>query len=197
MNCQSCGRALADTAKFCPGCGTKVEQTGASAAQAATQQPYAQAPQPAPPQAAPPQQQFPQPPQQQPLPMQQQPAPQMPVPGGAQQGILGKRILAYLIDGLLMMVVCLIPILGWIAVVVYGLVKDALFDGRSLGKKAMGIRVINLETGQPADFKDSILRNIVYFIPFFTIVELIILISRSGESRLGDDWFKTKVILAP
>lgn len=190
MNCASCGKELADTAKFCPGCGMKVENAPGAQAQ---------------PQAAPGGQQTPQTPQQQPPaappprqmpPQQQHGAQQGQSPGGApqQQGILGKRILAYLIDVLLMIVASLIPVAGWIAVAAYTLCRDALFDGRSVGKKAMGIRVVNIETGQPAQVKDSILRNVVLLIPLFPIVEAIILITRGGESRFGDEWFKTRVI---
>ncbi|NJR42921.1 MAG: hypothetical protein HC767_09930 [Akkermansiaceae bacterium] len=45
----------------------------------------------------------------------------------------------------------------------------------------------------------TIIRNVVFMIPCFAIVELIVLITRQGKPeegrRLGDDWAKTKVIV--
>jgi uncharacterized RDD family membrane protein YckC len=109
----------------------------------------------------------------------------------------GSRIVAYIIDGLIIGVMCLIPIAGWIAGIAYGLTRDSLpfLDGQSIGKKAMGLRAVT-EDGQPltGNWSPGIIRNIVLWIPLFPLVELIVLLTNENGLRLGDQWAKTKVI---
>ena len=109
----------------------------------------------------------------------------------------GTRIVAYLIDCLVMIPVFLIPILGMIVGVAYYITRDCLpfLDGQSIGKKAMGLRAVT-EDGQPLtnNWGPGIVRNIVLLIPFFPLVELIVLLSSKTGLRLGDQWAKTKVI---
>ncbi len=116
-----------------------------------------------------------------------------------QDASLGSRIIAVLIDGLLSGIVSLVPIVGWIAAIAYNLTRDALpfLDGQSLGKKAMKLRAVDAETGKPLtnQWGPSIVRNIVLFIPFFAIVELIVLASNKNGQRLGDQWAKTRVVI--
>ena len=109
----------------------------------------------------------------------------------------GTRIVAYLIDIVLVILMSLVPIAGWIAAIVYVITRDALpfLDGQSIGKKAMGLRAVS-EDGQALtnNWGPSIIRNIVLFIPFFALVELFVLLSNEKGLRLGDQWAKTKVI---
>jgi uncharacterized RDD family membrane protein YckC len=109
----------------------------------------------------------------------------------------GSRIVAYIIDALIMGVLWLIPIAGWIAGAAYALTRDSLpfLDGQSIGKKAMGLRAVT-EAGEPLtnNWGPGIIRNIVLWIPFFPLVELIILLTNEKGLRLGDQWAKTKVI---
>ncbi len=116
-----------------------------------------------------------------------------------QDASLGNRIIAVLIDGLLSGIVSLVPIVGWIAAIAYNLTRDALpfLDGQSLGKKAMKLRAVDAETGKPLtnQWGPSIVRNIVLFIPFFAIVELIVLANNKNGQRLGDQWAKTRVVV--
>ena len=110
---------------------------------------------------------------------------------------LGSRIVAYIIDALVIGAMCIIPIAGWIAGIAYGLTRDSLpfLDGQSLGKKAMGLRAVT-EDGQPLtnNWGPGIIRNIVLWIPLFPLVELIVLATNDKGLRLGDQWAKTKVI---
>lgn len=46
----------------------------------------------------------------------------------------------------------------------------------------------------PAFRRSGVIRNIVLWIPFFPLVELIVLLSNNNGLRLGDQWAKTKVI---
>ena len=109
----------------------------------------------------------------------------------------GNRIVAYLIDVLVIAGVSFVPFIGWIVGIAYALTRDALpfLDGQSIGKKAMGLRAVT-EDGQPLtnNFGPSLIRNIVLFIPFFPLVELIVMLTNSNKLRLGDQWAKTKVV---
>lgn len=109
----------------------------------------------------------------------------------------GNRIVAYLIDCLVMIPVFLIPILGLFIGVAYYITRDCLpfLDGQSIGKKAMGLRAVT-EDGRPLtnNWGPGIIRNIVLLIPFFPLIELIVLLTNVDGLRLGDQWAKTKVV---
>lgn len=109
----------------------------------------------------------------------------------------GSRILAYLIDVIMMGLMSLVPIAGFIAAIVYGLTRDSLpfLEGQSIGKKAMNIRAVT-EDGQvlTGNWGPGIIRNIVLWIPFFPLVELIVLLTNEKGLRLGDQWAKTMVV---
>jgi uncharacterized RDD family membrane protein YckC len=85
--------------------------------------------------------------------------------------------------------------------VAYLLTRDALpfLEGQSVGKKAMGIRAVTT-AGKPltGDWQPCLIRNGVLIIPFFALVELIVLLTRQDKPkpllRLGDEWAHTKVI---
>lgn len=70
------------------------------------------------------------------------------------------------------------------------LFKDA-FQGRSIGKRALGLAVLKIKTSQPAGPVESFLRNVPLFVPF---VALFALTSLENESRLGEGWAGTKVV---
>lgn len=109
----------------------------------------------------------------------------------------GTRIVAYIIDAIIMGLMSFIPYVGWIAAVAYGLTRDSLpfLEGQSIGKKAMGLRAVT-EDGLPLtnNWGPGIIRNIVLLIPLFPLVELIVLLTNDKGLRLGDQWAKTKVI---
>jgi uncharacterized RDD family membrane protein YckC len=125
------------------------------------------------------------------------PSPEAPVAG--EMAPVGKRVLAFIIDGLIAMACSIVPIVGPLAGMAYGLTRDSLpfLDGQSIGKKALKLRAVHAETGLPLtnDWGPSLIRNIVLWIPFFALVELIVLITNDENRRLGDQWGKTKVIL--
>jgi uncharacterized RDD family membrane protein YckC len=109
----------------------------------------------------------------------------------------GSRIVAYIIDVVLIILVSFVPFVGWVAGVVYAITRDALpfLEGQSVGKKAMGLRAVT-EDGQALtnNWGPSIIRNIVLFIPLFPLVELIVMLTNDKNLRLGDQWAKTQVI---
>ena len=110
----------------------------------------------------------------------------------------GNRIVAYLIDVVLVAVVSIVPFVGWIAGLAYLLTRDALpfLDGQSIGKKVMKLRAVTAEDDQPLtnNWGPAILRNIVLFIPLFPLIELIVMLTNDQKLRLGDQWAKTRVV---
>lgn len=121
------------------------------------------------------------------------------------------RTIAKILDFIIITAVAeVIPKAGFFAGLAYLLIGDALFDGRSLGKKLIGLRVISSETNEPCSFKDSILRNSVFgigylfykipwvgwiFIVIVSLIEFIILLGSQDGMRLGDAIAKTKVVI--
>lgn len=75
---------------------------------------------------------------------------------------VGKRVIAFVIDLVIAMVLSIIPLIGSLLGAVYMLVRDGLdieyMKGRSLGKKVMGLRPVRSD-GQPMDIMTSIMRN--------------------------------------
>lgn len=121
---------------------------------------------------------------------------------------IGARVGAYLIDVVIAIVAGIVvgvvsSKLGNLVTLAYLLTRDALpfLDGQSLGKKVMKIRAVT-EDGKSlsGNWNPGLIRNAVMLIPFFPLVELIIVLTSKGKPnenrRLGDQWAKTKVINA-
>jgi uncharacterized RDD family membrane protein YckC len=119
----------------------------------------------------------------------------------------GSRILAYIIDISLFWFISLftiIPVLGSVidlGLLFYMLLRDV--TGASIGKRVIGLRVMNVTTGAPASIGQCIARNFIFAIPLFVewipvvgffvgnsfmivlgLVELVMLLSMGR--RLGD-----------
>lgn len=109
----------------------------------------------------------------------------------------GTRILAALIDFVIISIVGFIPAVGWILGLAYLLTRDGLpfLQGQSIGKRLLNIQAVD-ENGKPLldNWGPELVRNVVLIIPFFPIVELIILLVNEENLRLGDQWGKTKVV---
>lgn len=120
------------------------------------------------------------------------------------------RIIAKVLDFIIMAAAAkTLPQVGYLAGLIYLLISDGLFDGRSLGKKILRLKVISLSTGSSGTFRDSILRNttlavalLLYKVPLvgwlFVIViialEFLLMLGNKDGMRLGDDIANTKVI---
>lgn len=70
------------------------------------------------------------------------------------------------------------------------LLKDG-FNGQSPGKTMMGLQVVDVDTGQGADFGASFKRNLPTLIPFAPLVAAF---QMSRGPRLGDGWANTRVV---
>ena len=125
---------------------------------------------------------------------------------------INPRLLAGLIDvlvmvGLQILLTMVLPgmldKIGWLAGVAYLLGRDSLpfLKSGSIGKTAMKLKVVKLDgTPMEADWKTAAVRNAALMIPFFGIVEAIVLMNRENSAlkgrRLGDEWAQTKVVYA-
>lgn len=102
----------------------------------------------------------------------------------------------------------LVPKAGYFGGLAYLLLGDGFFDGRSVGKKLIGLCVVSSETNTPCTIKDSILRNSTlalgfsfWFIPWIgwvfvvaaSALEFILILGSKNGKRLGDEIAKTLV----
>ncbi len=123
------------------------------------------------------------------------------------------RTIAKILDFIIIAVaVELVPKAGFYAALTYLLIGDSLFDGRSLGKKLIGLRVVSADSFKPCSFRDSILRNGLFgigflfykilwlgwiFVAIVSAFEFIILLGSKNRMRLGDEFARTIVIENP
>jgi uncharacterized RDD family membrane protein YckC len=102
-----------------------------------------------------------------------------------------------------------VPKAGFFAGLTYLLISDGFFQGRSLGKKLLGLRVVSADTQTPCTFRSSILRNstlaiglLFIKIPWFgwialaiiAALEFIMLLGSNKGMRIGDEFAKTIVV---
>ncbi|MDI6638287.1 MAG: RDD family protein [Bacillota bacterium] len=135
---------------------------------------------------------------------------------------LGKRFVAALIDGVIAgILTVVIPILGGLLGAAYTLTKDALmfqltkdaqWKNRSVGKKVMGLQVVNLGGGD-VDMTISLKRNVTLAIGsllaaipllgllvapliggVLALIEIVLVLTDAAGRRLGDKWANTQVI---
>lgn len=132
------------------------------------------------------------------------------MPGDSAKAGLLLRVIAKLLDFIIIAAaIKAVPQVGYFAGLVYLLIGDGLFDGRSIGKRIIRLRVISQEAGIPGTFRDSIMRNItfalsliLYKIPllgcFFVLsvllVEFLLMLGNDEGMRLGDNLANTKVV---
>ena len=129
--------------------------------------------------------------------------------GDVKRGSLLLRAIAKTLDFIIIAAAAeVIPKAGFFAGLAYLLIGDGLFDGRSIGKKIIGLRVVSADTDKPCSFRDSILRNSIFgigyllfkipwfgwiFIVIVTVLEFIVLLGSKDGMRLGDEIAKTRV----
>ncbi len=129
---------------------------------------------------------------------------------GIKKASLLLRVIAKLIDFILIAIaVKIIPQIGLIAGIVYILISDGLFEGRSIGKKILKLKTISLNTGNAATFRDSIIRNSTIaaailvsgipllgwlFVLIICTLEFLLMLGNKQGMRLGDDFANTYVI---
>ena len=128
-----------------------------------------------------------------------------------QRADLTARAAAGLVDLLLIIGLARLPdVIGFLSAAGYILIRDGLFDRRSIGKKLIGIRVLSLEDAGPAStYRDSIIRNIPIVLAFFLFLipyagwilctlalgmEGLTALGDRGGMRIGDMLARTQVV---
>jgi hypothetical protein len=120
------------------------------------------------------------------------------------------RTAAKILDFILIAAVMeIIPRAGYYAGLAYILLGDGFFDGRSIGKKLIRLKVVSASTNAPCTFRDSILRNstlavgyIFWLIPWIgwialflvSALEFTLILGSKDGMRLGDEIARTAVI---
>jgi len=120
------------------------------------------------------------------------------------------RVFAKILDFVLIAAMGeIIPKAGFYAGVSYLLISDGLFEGRSIGKFLIGLRVISTAHNGPCSMRESIVRNALLgaglllfklpwigwiFIAAVSAVEFLILLGSKEGKRLGDELAKTTVV---
>lgn len=138
-----------------------------------------------------------------------------PVDDGDSKIPMGTRVVATVIDfgialglyvGVLIVSSFTLEFLGGLAypvAIAFILTRDGMpfLNGQSPGKTAMKIKAVTIDGKSLAgNWQPALVRNAVLLIPFFALVELIVLLTREDKPdqgiRLGDEWAKTRVVKA-
>lgn len=98
----------------------------------------------------------------------------------------GKRVVSLIIDvaagWFLSMIIAMIPFINsflptYIVLIGFLLCRDFLYEGRGIGKNLMGLRVVDLSTGEAPSLLQSVERNIIPLAPF-VVAQIISLMLR-------------------
>lgn len=71
---------------------------------------------------------------------------------------------------------------------IYLLVRDGFFQGQSVGKRIFGLRVVHAPTQQPCGFGRSLARNVLWVVPFVSIVVGLEALWRVSHAAPGRHW---------
>lgn len=129
-----------------------------------------------------------------------------------QRADLTTRAIAGLVDFLLIIGLARLPdAFGFLSAAGYILLRDGLLDGRSIGKKLIGLRVVLSEVpAHSASYRESIIRNVPFVIAFFLFlipyagwvlgplalcIEFLTALGDSAGMRIGDMLARTFVVL--
>lgn len=119
--------------------------------------------------------------------------------------LIQQRLIAGLIDGLIVLGLRnLSEDLWWLPSAAYWLLRDGCFEGQSVGKRLMDLKVIVLKPTKPTrdrcTFKESIIRNVLWVVPVslpFMLLSAIYYLANDRHGRhWGDRLANTKVIRA-
>ena len=101
-----------------------------------------------------------------------------------------QRVLAWIIDSLVVIgAALLVGGLGWLVFVVYWLLRDGLFDGQSIGKRVLGLRVVaGAAARDRCTFKASAIRNVLWVIPIVNVVMALTGLHYMMHDQRGRHW---------
>lgn len=112
---------------------------------------------------------------------------------------LNKRVCAFVIDyglatslGMWLAILLETKTAAWTNCLFYLLLRDTL-GGRSLGKLAVGLRVVDVKE-RPLKISQAIIRNIFVVLPLLPLLEYFVMLKNQQGRRVGDKVAKTLVI---
>ena len=112
------------------------------------------------------------------------------------QAPLMERMLAAIIDLIIVGGFCFFPRIGWVIGLLYHLTRDSLpfLNGQSFGKYLMHIQVITLDQQESLvnTPQKSVIRGVVMLIPILNIIDVWYLFAKGY--RLADKWAETAVV---
>lgn len=82
----------------------------------------------------------------------------------------------------------------WLAVLWYLICKDSLFAGQSVMKKLLGVKVVDFDSAKKCTLRQSIIRNILFWLPLAFFVEVIWILGEPKGRRMGDYLANTIVV---
>lgn len=118
------------------------------------------------------------------------------VAGAYNLALPGRRFVAYLIDGVCVSILCVIPYVGALLGVAYFLLRDGV-GGGGVGKRVMGLRAVEKETLRPisGQYGTAALRTVSLYIPIYNIIDALQVFDTTDlRQRFGDRWAKTLVV---
>jgi uncharacterized RDD family membrane protein YckC len=120
------------------------------------------------------------------------------------------RVFAKILDFILIAAMAeVVPKAGFYAGLSYLLISDGLFQGRSIGKVLIGLRVVSMAHNEPCSMRESIVRNaplgagiLLFKLPWIgwifiagiSAMEFLLLLGSKNGKRLGDELANTTVI---
>jgi uncharacterized RDD family membrane protein YckC len=89
----------------------------------------------------------------------------------AQSNLKQDRFAAWIVD---LVLSCGLGVLtggaGWPVSLAYWLLKDGLFEGQSIGKRVMGLKVVMGKDQANCNYIASVLRNVLWIVPFINLL---------------------------
>ncbi len=90
----------------------------------------------------------------------------------------------------------LFVLIFWVLSIIYIIFKDAFWNGQSLAKKLFKLRVVDFRTKVKCRWWQSLVRNLVFFVPLSMLIELAAAFTNPDRRRIGDRLAGTVVIEA-
>ncbi len=107
----------------------------------------------------------------------------------AKSDLVQQRISAWLLDLLFVFGFgMLFGGFGWLASMGYWLLRDGLFQGQSIGKRLMGLKVVVGPTRAPCTYLSSILRTLLWVVPVVNLAMGVTGIYHLSKDRAGCHW---------
>lgn len=108
----------------------------------------------------------------------------------AKADLAQSRIYAWLLDLLLVfgLGALLGPPIGWAVSIGYWLLRDSLFEGQSIGKRLMELKVVVGKDRRRCTVPASVVRNLLWVVPFVNLLMAATGVYHLSKDRFGQHW---------